>query len=162
MVEAGILAPIFAMMMMMTAFLMGTYETKYRTCMLARYATWSYASNACDGKEFKPITDDLPMGIKAGAQTNNNNGAATTKQDQNGGTSSNQYTNQAQGGAQASNSLFMAHGKSTMTWDYAPTQRFSGNAAKSISTEGQVVCNTPPPAGMNIFSYLGNILGKIF
>jgi hypothetical protein len=158
MVEAGILAPIFAMMMMMNVFLGGVYETKYRTVMRSRYATWSFASNACSDKEFHPVTNDLPTGIKPGAVTNGQ-GQSVTQQQSAGG--SDQYTSQAQGGAQANASMFMAHGESTLTWDYSPTHRFA-NGAKQISTQSQTVCNTPPPQGMNIFSYMGNIIGSIF
>lgn len=46
MVEAGILAPIFAMMMMMTIYLGGVYEKKYLSVNKARYYTWAYASNS--------------------------------------------------------------------------------------------------------------------
>jgi hypothetical protein len=158
MVEAGILAPIFAMMMMMTIYLDGTYETKYRTVLLSRYATWSYASNACSNENFKPVTDDLPGAIKPGATSNSTGDSVTQQQDPN--QNSNQYTNQAQGGAQAGASMFMGHGTSTLTFDYAPTYRFN-SGPKQITTESQTVCNTPPPQGMNIFSYLGNILGKV-
>jgi len=160
MVEAGILAPIFAMMMMLTIYLAGTYETKYRTVMLSRYATWSYASNACSTDGFNPITSDLPTGIKPGDVSNSQGNAVTQQQDPN--SSSNKYTSQAQGGAQAGASLFMGHGQSTLTWDYKPTYRFNSQSAKQITTKSQVVCNTPPPQGMNIFSYLGGILKGVF
>jgi hypothetical protein len=165
-VEAGILAPIFAMMMMMTIYLGGVYETKYRTCMLSRYATWSYASNACSNKEFKPDTSDLPNVIQKGAQTNGPNGSATNpisgtptgvsgpKGGNNGG---------PPGAASGTNTLLMAHGQSTLAWNYSPTNRFtSGNQAKSITTQSQVVCNTPPAVGMNIFSYLGSLISTVF
>ncbi len=164
MVEAGILAPIFAMMMMMTAYLMGTYETKYRTVMLSRYATWSYAANACSDDAFNPITDDLPVGIKLGGVSNGNDGAVTQQQDSTGGTGGgDKYTQGAQGqaGAGASASMFMAHGKATMTWDYSPTYRFNGGSAKSITTESQTVCNTKP-VGMNVFSYIGNLAKNLW
>ncbi len=151
MVEAGILAPIFAMMMMMTINLMGVYETKYRSCMLSRYATMSYASNHCTNNEFKPITNDLPPGIKAGsaASQGSQGTSVTDPQDQNGGTASNKYTSQAPNsqGAQAASSMFMGHGTSTLTWDYSPTYRFNQNGPKQITTTGQCVCNTPPPQG---------------
>jgi len=159
MVEAGILAPIFAMMMMMTIYLGGVYEAKYRTHMLSRYATWSYASNSCSNTAFKPVYD-LPQGIKNGGSSNAGDGAATT--DQNGNLPpSNNYTSQAQGGTQATSSLLMGHGTSTLTWDYSPTYKFHGGIPKSVTTVSYSVCNEPPPQGMNIFAYLGNILGKV-
>ncbi len=163
MVEAGILAPVFAMMMMMTVFLMGVYETKYRTAMMSRYATWSFASNACKNDQFKPITNDLPPGIQNGPSSASQGESVTQPQDQNGGTNlgSNKYASQGptSQGAQASSSMFMAHGTATMTWNYSPTQRFSNHAAKQITTTSEVVCNTPPPQGA--INYLANILGSV-
>lgn len=163
MVEAGILAPIFAMMMMMTIYLMGTYEAKYRSVMMSRYATWSYASNACSDDEFKPITDDLPLGIKAGSTGGTNDGAVTQKQDETGGAGTDKYTQGAddQAGASAGSSMFMAHGKASMTWDYSPTYKFNGSGAKTVMTESQAVCNTKP-TGMNPISYIQNLAGQIF
>lgn len=159
MVEAGILAPIFAMMMMLTIYLMGAYETKYRTTMMSRYAAFSYASNACSDDNFKPITNDLPTGIKPGNLSNDNQGSVTQQQDTSGGGGSNQYTDGAQGSSSASSagaSMFQAHGTSTMTWDYSPTYKFNGGGAKTITSESFVVCNTKP-VGMNVFSYIKNL-----
>lgn len=161
MVEAGILAPIFAMMMMMTIYLMGTYETKYRTVMMSRYATWSYAANGCTNDEFNPVYDNVP-GIQLGTSQGGNGGAVTQQQDQNGGTGSNQYTSGAQGaGASAASSMFMSKGSSTMTWTYSPgvIQTFAGHN-QGITTQSQTVCN-PKPVGMNVFSYIGNLAGMI-
>jgi hypothetical protein len=144
MVEAGILAPIFAMMMMMTAYLMGTYETKYRTIMMSRYATWSYASNHCTADEFNPITDDLPTGIKLGALSPTTGDSVTQQQDSTGGSGGTSWTNAAEGsqsGSSATGSMFMAKGTSTMTWDFSPTYKFNGGSAKQITTESQTVCN---------------------
>jgi len=161
MVEAGILAPIFAMMMMMTIYLMGTYEAKYRTCMLSRYAAWSFASNACSDDEFKPITSDLPPGIKLGPVSGDSKGPATQQQDKTGGAPGNPQTDKAEGGDSASKALFMGHGQSTLTWDYQPTYKFHSGGAKTVTTESQVVCNTPKPVGQNIFSYLGSIISSV-
>jgi len=163
MVEAGILAPIFAMMMMMTVYLMGSYETKLRTVMMSRYATWSYASNACSDEEFKPEYD-LPAGIKNGGTTGSNGGAVTEPQDETGGAGTDKFTQSADGdvGKQAGGSMFMAKGQSTMTWDYSPTYKFNGNGgAKTITTTGQVACN-PKDVGMNPISYISNLAGQIF
>jgi len=162
MVEAGILAPIFAMMMMMTVYLMGTYETKYRTVMMSRYATWSYASNACDNAEFKPEYD-LPTGIKNGGTQSNQGSAITQPQDQTGGAGTDKFTDKANNdvGSKAGGSMFMANGQSTMTWDYTPTYKFHGGTAKTITTTGQVACNTKD-VGMNPISYITGIAGQLF
>jgi hypothetical protein len=144
MVEAGILAPIFAMMMMFTVYLGGVYETKYKSIMQERFNTWSYASNNC---------------TNAGGGSGDTPESAT--QDQSGNMpTGNQYTNQAQGGPQTTSTLFVGHGQSSQTWSYAPTLRFNGGSPKQITTEGWVVCNSASQ-GANIFGYLGNILGSI-
>jgi len=57
--------------------------------------------------------------------------------------------------------MFMAKGQSTMTWDYSPTYKFNGGGAKTITTTGQVACNTKN-AGMNPISYISNLAGQIF
>jgi Flp pilus assembly protein TadG len=162
MVEAGILAPIFAMMMMMTVYLMGTYETKYRTAMMSRYAAFSYASNACTDDNFKPVYD-MPTGIKNGGSTSGTGGALTQQQDETAGQGTDKYTQAADNehGAEAGGSMFMATGKSTMTWDYTPTYKFNNGGAKSITSTSQVACNTKK-SGMNPFSYISSLAGQIF
>jgi hypothetical protein len=139
MVEAGILAPIFAMMMMMTVYLGGVYEKKYLSVMRSRYYTWSYASNACSGSV--PNASNGPDAT----QTQNNSDPC----------------NQAQGGGQAQASLGMAKGYDQETWDYSPTYKFNGGGPKTVRTDGQVVCNEKQN-GINVFSYLGNELGSMF
>ena len=170
MVEAGILAPIFAMMMMMTVYLMGTYETKLRTVMMSRYATWSYASNACTDEEFKPITNDLPVAIINGANTGSNGGDATQQQNPSSGDSRTGEA-EADGAASAGAKMMIAKGKSTMTWNYKPTYKFNGGttdsqgtttggSAKEITTESQTVCN-PKPVGMNILKYIQDVAKNV-
>ena len=163
MVEAGILAPVFAMMMMMTLYLMGTYETKYRTAMLSRYATWSYATNGCKDDAYNPMTSDLPPGIKLGDVSKSNGGALTNQQDEQGGTGGNsdatKYTSgaDAAGGASARSQMFMSKGSATMTWIYTPgiIQTFMGQN-QAITTESQTLCG-PVKSGMNPFSFIKSI-----
>jgi hypothetical protein len=138
MVEAGILAPIFAMMMMMTVYLGGIYQTKYKSFMLERYNTWHYVSNSCttgDGDEPEQATPQ---------QTTPPGGS---------------YGDQAQGGPQASSSMFIGHGHSTLEWAYAPTLKFNNGNAKSITTEGWAVCNEKKN-GMNVFQYMGGVISQ--
>ncbi len=162
MVEAGILAPIFAMMMMMTVYLMGTYETKYRTAMMSRYAAFSYASNACTDDAFKPVYD-MPTGITNGGTSPSKGGSLTQQQDETGGTGTDKYTQSADQdhGAEAGGKMFMANGQSTMTWDYTPTYKFNSGASKSITSTSQVACNTKK-SGMNPFSYISGLAKQIF
>lgn len=160
MVEAGILAPIFAMMMMMTVYLMGTYETKVRTMNMSRYAVFSYASNGCSNEQFKPITSDIPVGIKDIEQTGGSGGNATQQQSVSSGDS---HTSQveADNGSNAGASLLIAKGHATMTWDYSPTYKFNNGNSKQITTDGQTVCN-PVPVGMNIASYISQVGKNLF
>lgn len=162
MVEAGILAPIFAMMMMMTVYLMGSYETKYRTAMMSRYAAFSYASNSCTDEAFKPVYD-MPAGIKNGGSAPSKGGALTQQQDETGGQGTDKYTQGADSehGAEAGGSMFMANAQSTMTWDYSPTYKFNNGGAKTITSTSQVACN-PKKSGMNPFSYISSLAGQIF
>ncbi len=133
MVEAGILAPIFAMMMMMTVYLGGVYEAKYKSFMDARYQTWNNASNNCDpqGSSESAGNYDVP------SEANNGAGANSDGDSQNG----------------ASSSWGISHGKADRTWNYKPTQKFSNDAPKTVHTEGWTMCNNRK-YGKNIFSYL--------
>ena len=160
MVEAGILAPIFAMMMMMTVYLMGTYETKLRTVMMSRYAVFSYASNGCTNEQFKPITSDIPQGIVDIEQTGGTGGNATQQQTVSSGDPHTSAV-EADNGGNAGASLLIAKGHATMKWDYSPTYKFNGNNSKQITTEGQVVCN-PVPVGMNIIKYIQDVAKNLF
>lgn len=144
MVEAGILAPIFAMMMMLTVYLGGVYDRKYKSFMLERYNTWSYVSNNC---------------TSAGGGSGDSTTPATQDQSSNM-PPSNQYTSGAQGQSETSAALFIGHGQNTQTWDYAPTHKFNNGQAKSMTTEGWVVCNSAPE-GYNVFGYLGGILSQV-
>lgn len=163
MVEAGILAPVFAMMMMMTVYLMGTYETKYRTVMLSRYATWSYATNGCKDDAYNPMTSDLPPGITLGGVSNAKGDQMTNEQDEQGGTGGNtdatKYTSGADGagGASARASMFMSKGTATMTWTYTPgvIQKFTGHD-QPITTDSQTLCG-PVKSGMNPFDFITSI-----
>lgn len=161
MVEAGILAPVFAMMMMMTMYLGGTYETKYRTVMMSRYATWSYAANGCQAGNFKPIDDDLPPGIKLGGNSGGAGPQLTQPVDPQGGTGGNgsasKYTSGAvgAGGASAGSAMGSAKGTSTMTWIYTPgiSAQFQG-AGQAITTQSQTLCGPVPDNGMDPFSFI--------
>lgn len=138
-VEAGVLAPIFAMMMMMTVYLGGVYQTKYQSFLDARNGTWSYVSNSCqgDGDHAEPAMDPNMPSTNVGQ----------------GG--------QASGESESNASLFIGHSKTSRTWDYAPTYRFNNpSGPKTITTEGWAVCNESKYGG-NVFSYLPGIIGQV-
>ena len=134
MVEGGILAPIFAMMMMMTVYLGGVYQTKYKTFMMARFNGWSYASLNCETSGADQNTSDSNAGQFQGAPQAQGVGA------------------QADGEQTANSSWSIGHGQNQQTWDYEPTYRFN-NGPKTIHTESWAMCNQRP-YGRNIFSYL--------
>ena len=137
MVEAGILAPIFAMMMMLNVYLGGVYEKKYLSVVRARYQTWNAASNSA-----------------------NNGGTAASNQDSppsNPCSSASPPTSYS-----ATSSMFMCKGSDDETWDYSPTYRFNpSNGPKTLHTEGMVVCNEQKN-GINVFSYLGGEFSQMF
>lgn len=135
MVEGGILAPIFAMMMMMTVYLGGVYKVKYQSFMDARFHTWYNASNNCS-----------PEGS---SESLNSNGYGTPSEANNG--AGKNVDGDSQAGA--SESWDVSHGQATETWDYAPTYKFNNGGPKTIKTESWTMCNNRK-YGMNIFSYL--------
>jgi hypothetical protein len=141
MVEAGILAPIFAMMMMMTTYLGGVYEAKYRSFMKERYYTWSFSSSGCTNSPPNASTD----------------GNATQEQD-----TGNDPCNKAQGESQAKAKMGIAHAYDEEVWSYQPTLRFNGGQPKKVHTDGYVVCNEKKvPAGIgSIFDQLGNLASQ--
>jgi len=135
MVEAGILAPIFAMMMMLNVYLGGVYEKKYISVNKARFQTWSNASNSA-----------------------NNGPAAAGNQDS---PPTNPCSGSTPSGGSTGASMFMCTGQDDETWDYAPTLRFNNNAPKSLHSEGMVVCNEKKN-GMDVFSYVGNEFSQLY
>ena len=167
MVEAGILAPIFAMMMMVNIYVDGVYETKYRSVMQARYATFSYSSNACSNSQYHPDTSDFGPAIQPGTQTNgvdSNNSGSNPPTEQPGQLPKGGNVDPGTPPGGATHDLFMAHGESTISWNYQPTYRLNdtgSNGPKVVKTEGNVLCNTPPPQGMNVFGYIANLIGGL-
>lgn len=142
MVEAGILAPVFAMMMMMTVHLGGTYQTKYTSFLRARNQVWLKASVGCTSGEALPgFGDEVPGGATSGGD---NPGSKIDP-----GSS-----------AQVSSGLWVASGSDTETWDYAPTSRLFAGPHK-ITTDSHVMCNEIPE-GRNVFSYLWDTVKSFF
>jgi hypothetical protein len=142
MVEGGILAPIFAMMMMLTVYLGGVYQAKYRSFEKERFNTWSYASGGC---------------------TTSVNGANTDQPATPPQNPPSDPCNQQSGAAQssASSSMFTAHGTDQEEWSYSPTLRFNNNQIKYVHTDGYMVCNEKAVPG-GIFASLGGQLGSMF
>lgn len=155
MVEAAILAPIFAMMMMLNVYLGGVYETKFITVHNARYYTWSNASNACKG----PLSASSMKPPGSGLES----GSAGPGQQASGGQPPPASNCQPPAGAggNTSSPMFMSRGYDDASWDYTPTYNFNGGSAKWVHTEGLVVCNEQAGQGVDVFGYLGGEAGQL-
>lgn len=140
MVEAGILAPIFAMMMMMTVYLGGVYQMKYLSFMKARNTAWTQASVGCSGGE---STAGFGSQVPSESQGGGNNPA-----------------NNVDNGSQsaATSSMYITNGQDSETWNYEPTYKFNGGGPKKVTTQSWVMCNEQKH-GMNIFTYLFSAIG---
>lgn len=162
MVEAGILAPIFAMMMMMNIYLCGIYETKYRSVMNSRYATFSYASNSCSASQTNVDWADMPPAIQqaGGGTLGNQNGSGSNPQTPPSGQTPGGGTVNPGAVPAGATSGLLAKGTSTLEWNYTPTYRFNdtGSGPKVIETDGTTMCNPPPPVGMNVIGYITGLI----
>jgi hypothetical protein len=142
-VEAGILAPIFAMMMMMTVYLGGVYNAKYQSFMDARQKAWYNASNNCDPEGSSESLNSSGYGTPS--ETNNGAGANADGDSRSG----------------ASSSWDVSHGHGERTFDYTPTYKFNNNGPKQVSTDSYTMCNSKK-YGKNVFTYMwGAIKGFI-
>lgn len=139
MVEAGILAPIFAMMMMMTVYLGGVYNAKYKSFVKERYYTMYYSASGCTAS----IANSSPDGNATSPQTPPNNPCGNAPS------------------GNATVSLGMAHAYDKETWAYSPTLRFNGNQPKDVQTDGYMVCNEKKTSS-SFFSSLGGQLSSWF
>ena len=159
MVEGGILAPIFAMMMMLNIYLGGVYQTKYLGnpdqlggyaggFLNERFQTWSFASNHC-------TADEGGSGDNTESATKDQSGNVPKS----GGPDS--YSGQVPNSGSTA-SAFIGHGQDTSVWSYQPTLMFNGGQPKVILTEGWVVCNEPPNQGYNIIGELKSSIGQAF
>jgi hypothetical protein len=145
MVEAGILAPIFAMMMMLNIYIGGVYETKYRSFMNERFNTMSYASNHC---------------TNAGGAGDGPDNATPATPNQSPPSGDSKYSSQVSNQG-ATNSMFIAHSKDTQSWTYGPTLKYNiaaPGSKKDVSTEGWAVCNEPPNQHWNVVSEVVNLV----
>ncbi len=122
-VEAGILAPIFAMMMMMTVYLGGVYQKKYISTMKSRDMAFTKAAAGCTTGDSQPGFGGSEPNVSGGA--NNPSGKAMGSE------------------SAATSNMFFATGKDTETWDYEPTYKFNGGGPKSVTSLSYVMCNEP-------------------
>lgn len=137
-VEAGIVAPMFAMMFILHVFIAGTYEAKIESAQTARADAFFYAGNNCS----------------------KGNGDSAGESGQ--GTDPN-ANNQGQGGVpsqppQMDNSIFIGHAKASKSF-HNPIGGSSQPAwqDKTVTSESWVMCNEGP-YGMNVIKYIGGMI----
>lgn len=138
--EAGIVAPIFAMMFLMAGYLGKTYETKFQTLNESRFTAFDAAVHTCAG------------GADEG--NGNFNSVPNSQPDQ----SSSQTPVD---GSSTSTSLFTAHAKSTGSFSFwFDASKIGTPQTKTIHSDSEVVC-TEEKHGLNVFSYLGSMFSQV-
>ena len=144
MVEAGIVAPIFAIIYLSSVYVGGTYEAKYRSVNKSRGDGFGYASRNCEGNGQK---DD--SGIGNFDQTD-------------GATAANGSGKGPDVPSDISGALFMAHIKSEEKFNFPfANVPFSGDPqVKVVHSDSFCMCNEKKH-GMNVFTYLGQFIGQL-
>jgi hypothetical protein len=138
--EAGIVAPIFAMMFLMAGYLGKTYETKFQTLNQSRYDAFNASVNGCAG------------GTDSGA--GDFNGV-------NGANSGNGQTGADAAGSTMSKSLLTAHAESSGQFTFWFNASNIGTPqTKVIHSKSEVLC-TERKHGLNVFTYVADMFKKI-
>lgn len=138
--EAGIVAPIFAMMFLMAGYLGKTYETKYQTVNESRFTAFDAAVHTCAGG-----ADEGNGNFNSVPGSSPNQGDAKTSVDS-GGTST---------------SLFTAHSKSNGSFTFwFDAANIGTPQTKTIHSDSEVVC-TEEKQGYNVFKYLGSMFSQL-
>lgn len=137
--EAGIVAPIFAMMFLMAGYLGKTYETKYQTVNQSRYDAFNASVNGCAG------------GTDSGSgDFNGVNGAGA----------GNGQTPVAMP-SEMSKSLLTAHAQSTGSFTFWFNAANIGTPqVKTIHSKSEVLC-TEKKHGLNVFTYVKDMFAKV-
>ena len=158
-VEAAIVAPIFAMFWLMMIHISGVYQYKIETSQESRYASFYRATNGCDGT----------TGAGAYHEANTVDGDGPSQTMGSGGMPSTNGTGGSLGnvnGAQGNDSQLVATATSDATWSYtngASVDTAAGHfslSSQQVETQSSVVCNEKPQ-GINVVGYLGNVVGEI-
>ena len=143
-VEAGIVAPVFAGIWLMAVYVGGVYETKYKSVNKSRGDGFGYSSRNCESGNGDTSDDGAGnFGQTNGADAANGSGAGPDVP------------------SEISGSVFTAHVKSKedFVWFFAnnPT---GGGATKTIHSDTYVMCNEKKH-GMNVLTYLKDFIGKL-
>jgi hypothetical protein len=138
--EAGIVAPIFAMMFLMAGYLGKTYETKFKTLNESRYTAFNSSVNGCAG----------------GADEGNGNFNSVPNAQPNQGESQTPVD-----GSSTSTSLLTAHAQSTGSFSFwFDAGKIGTPQTKTIHSKSEVLC-TEEKHGINVFSYLGQMFSQV-
>jgi hypothetical protein len=144
--EAGIVAPIFALIWLVSVAVGGTYEAKMRSVNQSRSDGFYYASHNCEQTAGNSTTSK-----SASSEGDFNNVDGATDGDGETAASGDKP-------AQFASSLFLTTVKSEAKFNYPfannPT---SYGSVKTVHSETTLMCNEGP-YGANIFKYLGGLL----
>jgi len=157
-VEAAIVAPVFAMLWLMMIHISGVYQYKIETAQESRYQAFYRATNSCT-KNGSP-----PAGHTNGGA--DDSGGQTSSQTNDGSTDLSKGSSVPGSSAIMSNSKFIAKGTVTATWNYnsGASIEYTGStytvAAQDVKTDSYVLCNEEP-SGINPISYLGGLASTI-
>ncbi|CAN5342454.1 hypothetical protein BH09MYX1_BH09MYX1_06040 [soil metagenome] len=143
-VEAGIVAPIFAGIFLMSVYVGGVYETKYRSVNKSRGDGFGFASRNCEGGNGDKSDD----GVGNFDQTD----GATAGEGSGKGPDI---------PSDISGAVFTAHVQSTekFVWWFA-TNPVGGQQTKTIHSDTFVMCNEKKH-GLNVFTYLAQFIGQL-
>jgi len=151
-VEAGIVAPLFAMMFILHVYIAGVYEAKIESAQEARGNAFFYAGNNC-----KASTGHIDSGSGAGTDNNANNQGRQGIPDAPQGSNSQIMIGSGHGERTFNNPIGgNANGNYQM-----PNQTLGVWQTKTVTTDSYVMCNEGP-YGMNAFSYIGGMISQAF
>lgn len=144
-VEAAVIAPVYALFWLMMIHISGVYQTKIATAQESRYQAFYYATNNCDSSgssSFQGVTSSASRGASQDSQTSDGTaGGAESK-------------GQSIIGKLADNLMPTAVGKANATWSYNKGRSiaFGGGQTftvteQAVETKSYVLCNEKPLFG---------------
>lgn len=143
-VEAGIVAPVFAGIWLMSVYVGGVYETKYRSLNQSRGDGFGYASRNCETGTGDTTDDGAGnFGQTDGAKAADGSGKGPDVP------------------SEISGSVFTAHVKSKKDFVWFFANNPAGEAAtKTVHSDTYVMCNEKKH-GMNVLTYLGQFISQL-
>lgn len=169
MVEGAFLSIIFALIFNLCVFSAGMYMAKIESAQVARYHTFYYATHNCEGSVPDYVTPKFKvLGVTKGALEKGESSGQSFPSSQGGGSAPNppsggDMKGSGQGGSSADGFIVCETAQSRSTWAWTQPSWYasalSGNA--DVSSMSCVMCNEPP-YGINVLSFLGNLLGQLW